>query len=152
MKFWTLSLLMVFQPLLAEETTQHIPAVDPVSSTYLIKITLGLAFILLLIFVLAWVMKKMQLTPQSGQQMIKIVSAISVGTRDRIALVEVGDEQILVGLTPGRIQKLHTMSSPVQQANGVSVQSHGFSERFSRLMKRGDNLHGSMGRDQSHDS
>lgn len=135
MKFWLLSLLLAVSPLLANESAQKIPAVDPVSSTYLVKIILGLAFILLLIFMLAWLMKKMQLTPHSGQQMIKVLSAISVGTRDRIALVEVGNEQILVGLTPGRIQKLHTLSSPVALPDGSS-QQQGFTSKFNSLMKR----------------
>ena len=148
MKLWPLFLLMVCQPLLAEETAQQIPAVDPVSSTYLLKITLGLAFILVLIFFLAWLMKKMQLTPQSGQQMIRILSAISVGSRDRIALVEVGEEQILVGLTPGRIHKLHTLSTPVKATETESGHV-AFSDRFSSLMKRDQSVRtGKMRGDQ----
>lgn len=132
-----LLLLLVCQPLLADDAAQSIPAVDPVSSTYLVKITMGLAFIIVLIFVLAWVMKKMQLAPQSGSPMIKILSAISVGSRDRIALLEVGEEQILVGLTPGRIQKLHTLSTPVTVDHGRADSRHGFSDRFSTLLNQG---------------
>ena len=135
MKYWILSLLLAVPPLFADESAQQIPAVDPISSTYLVKIILGLTFILVLIFVLAWLMKKMQLTPHSGQQMIKVLSAVSVGTRDRIALVEVGDDQILVGLTPGRIQKLHTLSSPISLPDGPQHQN-GFSGKFNSLMKR----------------
>ena len=53
------------QPLFAEQVTAKIPAVDPVSSGYLFKLVFALVFILLLIFGLAWLMKKMQLTQHS---------------------------------------------------------------------------------------
>jgi len=112
MRAWLLTLLLMAGPVLAQEVRQPAP-VDPISSAYLVKLTLGLVFIIVLIFGLAWVARKMQLTPLSGQQLIRIVSAVSVGNRDRIALIEVGGEQILLGLSPGRIEKLHVLASPV---------------------------------------
>ncbi len=121
---------------MADEAVQAIPQVDPVSSTYLLKLTLGLGFILLLIFILAWAMKKMQLTQHSQNGLIKIISAISVGHRDRIALIQVGDEQILVGLTPGRMEKLHTLRSVVAAGPQSSVNQNQFSQKFNQLLNR----------------
>ncbi len=124
--------------LLAEEVTAKIPAVDPVSSTYLLKLILGLVFILILIFGLAWFMKKMQLTQHSQNGVIKIVSAISVGQRDRIALIQVGEEQLLLGITPGRIEKLHSLQKPVQIVeSNQSVES--FKDKFNQIMNRSNN-------------
>lgn len=141
MKTWFVSLLLFAAPLMADESAGQIAAVDPLSSSYLSRITIGLVVILLLIFLLAWVMKKMQLTPQSGQQLIKIISAISVGHRDRIALIQVGDEQILVGLTPGRIEKLHELKTAIEITQDEKLAPRQFTEKFTRLMA-GDKIKG----------
>ncbi len=137
MKNWPIILLLWVPPLLAQDPESALPQVDPLSSSTLGKITLGLAFILILIFLLAWVMKKMQLTPYSNNRLINIVSAISVGQRDRIALIQVGDEQFVVGLTPGKIEKLHTLKKPVEMPTPVESDSNGFYDKFSQLMKQG---------------
>jgi flagellar protein FliO/FliZ len=139
MKIWLYSLLFIAGPLMAEQSANQIPSVDEVSSSYISRIVIGLVLILVLIFLLAWVMKKMQLTPQSGQQLIKIISAISVGHRDRIALIQVGDEQILVGLTPGRIHKLHELKSAVDISHDEDMAPGQFAEKLSRLMNRNKN-------------
>ncbi len=121
--------------LFAAETIAEIPAVDPVSSSYLLKLSGALIFILLLIFGLAWFMKKIQLTQQSQNGLIQIVSAISVGQRDRIALIQVGDEQVLVGLTPGRIEKLHTLKNTLNISSD-KIDQQSFGEKFNQLMNR----------------
>jgi len=137
MKNWLLLLLFWVQPIMANELENTLPQVDPMSSSTLGKITLGLAFILILIFLLAWAMKKMQLTPNSNNRLINIISAISVGQRDRIALIQVGDEQFVVGLTPGKIEKLHTLKTPVELPHQEEQAANGFYDKFSQLMKQG---------------
>lgn len=130
-----LILLFVSLPLSGNQAAGQIPVVDPVSSAYLLKLSLGLGFILLLIFGLAWLMKKMQLTQHSQNGLIRIISAISVGPRDRIALIQVGEEQILVGLTPGRIEKLHTLISPLETEDHRG-DNGSFAHKFNQLIKR----------------
>ena len=123
-------------PLLAEQESATLPSVDPLSSSYLLKLTAGLVFIVLLIFALAWLMKKMQLTQNSHNGLINVVSAISVGHKERIALIEVGEEQILVGLTPGRIEKLHTLKDKLQVDQNAGNRVPNFGEKFRHMMER----------------
>ena len=66
--------------------------------------------------------------------MIKIVAGVSIGTRDRIVLLQVGEEQILVGLTPGRIEKLHTLAEPLAIPGESPAASASFAEKINRLM------------------
>lgn len=135
MKYLLILLPVFSEQLIAQEVSSKIPEVDPFSSSYLFKLILALAFILLLIFGLAWIMKKMQLTQHSQNGLIQIVSAISVGQRDRIALIQVGDEQLLLGLTPGRIEKLHTLKSAIK-VDMNKADSPSFSDRFNQLLKQ----------------
>ena len=128
-------LLFFSSPLYALE--QAAPAAaDPFSASYLFKLVAVMGFILLLIFALAWMMKKMQVAQNSQNGLINIVSAISVGQRDRIALIQVGEEQILVGLTPGKIEKLHELKQPLTLPQ-VNPAAQNFSEKFQQLMARG---------------
>jgi flagellar protein FliO/FliZ len=62
---------------------------------------------------------------------------MSTGTRDRILLLQVGEEQILVGLTPGRIEKLHVMSQPIEVAEGEQI-STSFADKLNSLMSQRD--------------
>ena len=132
------SLLLFFSsPLYALEQNAA-AAADPFSASYLFKLVAVMGFILLLIFALAWMMKKMQLTQNSQNGLINIVAAISVGQRDRIALIQVGEEQILVGLTPGKIEKLHQLKQPIKLPQ-QDAPAQSFSDKFQHLMKRGEN-------------
>ncbi len=112
---------------------QAVAPLEPVSSAYLLKLTGGLVLVVLIIVVLAWLVKKLNITQQSGQGLIRVVAGLSLGTRDRIVLLQVGEEQILVGISPGRIEKLHTLAHPLEAPDGPAV-SASFSERLNRLM------------------
>jgi flagellar protein FliO/FliZ len=44
-----------------------------------------------------------------GNSNVKLVGSLSVGTRERILVVEVGEQWIVVGASPGRMNALATM-------------------------------------------
>lgn len=48
---------------------------------------------------------------------IKVVSVMALGARERLALVEVGGQQILLGITPSAIRTLHVFDEPVVDAS-----------------------------------
>jgi len=108
-------------------------ALEPLSSSYLLKLTGGLVLVVLVIFVLAWVVKKFNLNQQSQSGLIRIIAGLSIGTRDRIVLVQVGEEQILLGLTAGHIEKLHTLAVPLE-VPGEPLEASSFATRLGRLM------------------
>ncbi len=136
MKLSPLLLLVFSVQVFAAESSEKIAKVDPVSSGYLIKLSIGLVIVLGLIFGLSWLLKKMQLTQHTNNGAIQIISAISVGHRDRLALVQIGEEQILVGLTPGRIKKLHSLKKPVDLTNDAQINDSLFADKFQQMLKR----------------
>ena len=79
----------------------------------LLQLLLGLGLVVGLIFVLAWLMRRVQRAGPAGNQVIELLGSRALGPRDRLVLVQVGNEQILLGVTPGRITPLHVMSEPV---------------------------------------
>lgn len=101
----------------------------------------GVVFSLLLvvavIFMLAWVMRRMGgVTPRSNA-MMKIVGALSMGARERVVLIQVGEEQVLLGVAPGRIQTLHVLDKPLQMSDSVDMSSASFSDRLKSVINKG---------------
>ena len=88
----------------------------------LLQLVLGLLLVIGLIFVLAWLMRRVQRAGPAGNQVIKLVGSRALGTRDRLVLVQVGNEQVLLGVSPGSITALHVMNEPVDVPDPQSVQ------------------------------
>ncbi|MPQ56953.1 flagellar biosynthetic protein FliO [Duganella sp. FT27W] len=77
----------------------------------LMQTTFALAFVIALLLGGAWVLKRFG--PRSfggGNNTVKLVGALSVGARERIIVVEVGEQWIVVGASPGRMNALATMA------------------------------------------
>ena len=79
----------------------------------LTQLVLGLLLVVGLIFVLAWLLRRVQQVGPGNAQVIEMIGSRALGPRDRLVLVQVGEEQILLGLTPGRITPLHVLKTPV---------------------------------------
>ncbi len=94
----------------------------------------GLIVVLGLIFVLGYLLRRVgPMAPQGGQH-IRIISSYPLGPRDRLALVEVGGQQLLLGISPGRISNLHVFEEPVV-TEGEAISSD-FSRKLQALLKR----------------
>nr|WP_251009968.1 flagellar biosynthetic protein FliO [Pseudomonas fluorescens] len=91
------------------------PAAGSGIAGQLAQLVLGLLLVLGLIFFLAWLLRRVQRAGPAGKgQVIDIVGSRALGPRDRLVLVQVGNEQILLGLSPGTITALHVLKEPVQ--------------------------------------
>ncbi|MBD8237199.1 flagellar biosynthetic protein FliO [Pseudomonas fluorescens] len=100
----------------AEPVAQAAVAAAPVGSGLggqLTQLVLGLLLVVGLIFVLAWLLRRVQQVGPGNAQVIEMIGSRALGPRDRLVLVQVGEEQILLGLTPGRITPLHVLKTPV---------------------------------------
>ena len=75
----------------------------------LIQTIFALCLVLALLAALAWCMKRFGPKAQAGMAHVKLVGALNLGGRERIMVVEVGDQWIVVGASPGRVNALATM-------------------------------------------
>ncbi|MDP1932007.1 MAG: flagellar biosynthetic protein FliO [Gammaproteobacteria bacterium] len=78
-----------------------------------LEMLLWLGVVVGFILVCAWAFRRMSGGVLAAAGVIKVRSVISVGNRERVALLEVGDKQILVGMCPGQISTLHVFDEPV---------------------------------------
>jgi len=79
----------------------------------LAQTTLGLLVVLLVIGAAAWAFKRFGNVHVGAQGRMKIIGGISLGTRERAVLLQVGDQQLVIGVSPGRVQTLHVLDKPV---------------------------------------
>jgi len=80
----------------------------------LLQTIFALIAVLALLAVLAWFMKRFGPKSHVGTVPVRLVGALSLGGRERIMVVEVGNQWIVVGASPGRVNALATM--PAQKA------------------------------------
>lgn len=100
----------------------------------LTQLVLGLLLVLGLIFFLAWLLRRVQQAGPAGKgQVIELIGSRALGPRDRLVLVQVGNEQILLGLTPGTITALHVLKEPVQVPSGEPATPE-FAQRLMEIL------------------
>jgi len=120
---------------LAAEPAAQAAAASPVGGMagQLTQLVLGLLLVVGLIFVLAWLLRRVQRIGPGNAQVIEVVGTRALGPRDRLVLVQVGDEQILLGITPGRIAPLHVLKTPVEVAKTETTTPE-FAQRLMELL------------------
>ncbi|MDK6079331.1 flagellar biosynthetic protein FliO [Massilia varians] len=94
----------------------------------LLQTILALLLVLGLLLGLAWFMKRFGAGVMGASANLKLVGALNIGGRERIMVVEVGNQWIVVGASPGRVNALATM--PRQegaQVDGATLEPHGTS-------------------------
>ena len=110
-----------------------IPASGAGVGAQLMQLLFGLLLVIGLIFLLAWLVRRMQQVVPRGGQVIQLLASQSLGARERLLLVEVGGEQILLGLTPGSIRTLHVLAKPVS-AEAAQPATPEFAQRLMELL------------------
>lgn len=78
----------------------------PSTSGSLFKVFLGLAAVLLVMAAITWALKR--IVPGAGgqQSVIKVVGGVSVGTRERVVVVEVAGRWLVVGVAAGQVNAI----------------------------------------------
>jgi len=84
----------------------------------LLQTIFALTVVLALLGALAWFMKRFGPKSHVGTVPVRLVGALSLGGRERIMVVEVGNQWIVVGASPGRVNALATM--PAQGAGDTA--------------------------------
>ena len=102
-------------------------------SAQLGQMLLGLLLVIGLIFLLAWLLRRVQRIGPRGAQVIKLLATQALGPRDRLVLVQVGSEQILLGLSAGRITPLHVLKEPVHLPDSEPASTE-FAQRLMELL------------------
>ncbi len=73
-----------------------------------LRIFASLVLVFGLLGALLWGLKRLQLRVQPGQggRRLEVVESLGLGARQKLALVRVGEHEVLLGISPGQIASL----------------------------------------------
>ncbi|MCC2615154.1 flagellar biosynthetic protein FliO [Aestuariibacter halophilus] len=80
-----------------------------------VSIFLSLLLVIGVVFMLAYLARRFNVTPGQGGQM-KVVASMMAGTKERVMVLQVGDEQHLIGVTAHNINHLAKLETPLAAA------------------------------------
>lgn len=93
----------------------------------MLQAVLGMACVLGLILACAWLARRFGLQRLGGGHVVKVVSSTPVGQRERVVVVEVAGQWLVLGVTPQSINALHTLPAQAGAAGAVAAAGPGFS-------------------------
>ncbi len=99
----------------------------------LLKAVFALVLVLLLIFALAWYLRRLQNFPGGAGGSLKVLATLPVGQRERVILVQAGSEQLLLGVTSNSVTLLKTLDQPLLDLP-ASSKAGGFTSQLEKLM------------------
>jgi flagellar protein FliO/FliZ len=92
------------------------PAAATSSAGSLLQVVFGLLVVMGLLAGALWFLKRMGGGRFAPGSVVKIVGGVSVGNRERVMVVEVADQWIVIGVAPGQVSTLASMPRQDQPA------------------------------------
>jgi len=104
-------------PAVAQEA---VPAVSPSSlftGDYLLQVIGSFVVVILLLIGVLVLLRRFNGVSSQMSGNMRVISSVGVGQRERVVLLQVGVDQILVGVGPGNVRKIHAFDQPVVEAS-----------------------------------
>ena len=100
------------------------------------QVLLGLVIVVVAIVAMAWMIKRLGHVQTRTHGALKIIGGIPLSQRERLILVQVGKQQLLVGVAPGNINTLHVLEEPID-TDTTTHPSQGttFADRLTAMLK-----------------
>ena len=118
--YWLATTLITTTPVLALSADN--PA--SISATGALLKTSGmLLFVLAVIYLMAWLLRKQQHLPQASQRELSLIESLPLGKNERLCLVKAGDRYLLLGVSASSVNQIgeipeEQISNPTPAASG----------------------------------
>lgn len=123
---------------LAQAEQGSVPGIE---AEAVVRVIIALVVIIMLIIGLAWGVRRYSGVGSAVSGQMRVLGSLPVGNRERVVLVKVGEEQILLGVAPGRVQALHVLDKPInaELTAGGRTQGGPFAARLRSMMQNQPN-------------
>ncbi|SMF97171.1 flagellar protein FliO/FliZ [Methylomagnum ishizawai] len=100
----------------------------------------ALVLVLGLIFLGAWLLRRLGSFSRLAPGQFRVLAAVSLGARERAVLLQAGGKQLVLGVAPGRVETLCVLegndSIPVEAAPPPPETAGLFAQRLAELLNR----------------
>jgi len=111
---------------------------ETASLSQILQIITSLIFVVAIIFAGAWFFRRYGRFHGMINDEMRVVAGLSVGQREKVIILQTGETQLMLGVSPGRIQTLHVFDKPVIDASSKEIHSKknpGFSDCLKKEIK-----------------
>ena len=123
MRFLLALFALMTVPAVAQEV---VPAVSPSSlftGDYLLQVIGSFVVVILLLVGVLVLLRRFNGVSSQMSGNMRVISSVGVGQRERVVLLQVGEEQILVGVGPGNVRKICAFDEPVVEPSASTTPS-----------------------------
>ncbi len=96
---------------------------------------LSLLLVLAAIFVLAWLLRRVQGIRPGAAGALQVQGGLQVGAKERVLMIRAGDTHLLIGVAPGRVQTLHVFEQPPSADLEAAPVSSGFADAMRKTLR-----------------
>lgn len=122
---------------IASSADTVVSGVPVVGGGELLSMGLSMVVVVAAILVLGWFYSRSRLVGGGSQDLIKVVASRALGPKERLLVVDVADQQLLIGMTATAVQTLHVFDEPVTTAT-MHSEAPGFASRLRSIMQEKD--------------
>lgn len=100
--------------------------------------TLAALLVVLVVFALAaWLVRRAGIARNLAQTgLLKVIGGLSIGPRERVVLIEVGEQWLIIGIAPGQMRTLHVLPRHTLP-EGSTTASPTFGDWLQQFSRRG---------------
>ena len=121
MRFVALIFTLMALPALAQESAPAIAPSSLFTGDYLLQVLGSFVVVILLLVAVLVMLKRFNGVSTSMGGDMRVVSSVGVGQRERAVLVQVGEQQFLLGVGPGNVRILHIVDEPAVTSTSSST-------------------------------
>lgn len=121
MRFVALIFTLMALPALAQESAPAIAPSSLFTGDYLLQVVGSFVVVILLLVAVLVMLKRFNGVSSSIGGDMRVVSSVGVGQRERAVLVQVGEQQFLLGVGPGNVRTLHIFDEPAVTSTSSST-------------------------------
>ncbi len=112
-----------------DEVQDRVPAAPVIDASEIATLAISLVVVIAAILVVGWMYSRVRIGGGSGSGAIDVVASRALGPKERLMVVQVADQQLLVGMTSSQLQTLYVFDAPVVDGQRA-VPNTGFAGRL----------------------
>ena len=117
MRYFLPFIALLSMPISADEAKGVIAPSELFTGDYLLQVVGSFVLVICVLLAVLLLLKRFNGAGSSRSGQMRVIASLGLGQRERAVLIEVGNEQFLVGVAPGSVNMLHALPDPVRPAS-----------------------------------